>query len=237
MFKFLKQILASESKPVRRKSGTLHAQPLRHGVELLEERALLNCDCTLNNEGVLTIEGTNVKDIVFLVVDTKGTADGSDDQVKLDVTHSGHTHTLRFMLSDVFNIIFRGNDGNDEFNNITSIPSEAWGGGGEDTLWGGGGNDTLHGGDGNDRLLGDNGHDALYGDGGTDTLLGGRGNDRLDGGNDQHVDQMTGGTGIDTFVQHEWSSGFPFYWRSHTNDDITDFNANEDVKVWHCHGC
>jgi Ca2+-binding RTX toxin-like protein len=244
MLDFLKGIFSSRGNSGKNTSSnraTPRRRPLarfeKFAIDSLEHRQLLNCDCTLSDGGVLTIEGTDVKDVVFLVVDTRGTADPADDQVKLDVTHSGHSHTRRFNLSEVFSIVFHGNDGDDEFHNITPRPSEADGGEGNDTLSGGEGNDTFRGQQDNDRLVGNGGHDVLDGGSGTDSLFGGAGNDRLDGGNDHHVDQLTGGAGDDVFVQHEWSSGFPFYWKSHTNDDITDRDSDHDTLVWNCHGC
>ncbi len=123
-------------------------------------------------------------------------------------------------------------NGDKGWDNLYGEDGDDWliGGEGDDWLDGGTGHDLLQGLAGNDR------HDELFGGGGTDSLLGGRGNDRLDGGNDKKVDQLTGGTGSDTFVQHEWEDWWGF--KSHLNDDITDFNADAgDVKIWQCHGC
>jgi Ca2+-binding RTX toxin-like protein len=106
---------------------------------------------------------------------------------------------------------FFGGDGNDQINPQASADSskiattEAYGGGGNDTLLGGDQNDTLHGdkadgftgnpiignvtfaaydtaNDGDDFIAGYGGDDSLFGDGGNDHLSGGPGSDSLDGG-------------------------------------------------------
>lgn len=234
MFKFLTNVCASKSSRGRRKAPPSNSRRVRPNLEALEKRDLMHSATLLN--GTLTLQATNMADYTGLVVDTRGTVTTFDDQLKVDMSNSDHAHTFRFNLRDVFNIVFNGGDGNDEFYNTTFLPSVAFGGKGNDTLSGGRGNDDLYGEDGEDRLVGNDGHDELFGGGGTDSLLGGRGNDRLDGGNDKQVDQLTGGTGSDTFVQHEWEDWWGF--KSHLNDDITDFNADDgDVKIWQCHGC
>ncbi len=82
---------------------------------------------------------------------------------------------------------------------------------GKDTLVGGGGDDRLKGGGGDDVLEGGADKDTLWGEGGDDTLAGGLG----DG------DQMTGGTGSDTFVFDASSDG---------NDFITDFSLEDGFE-------
>lgn len=88
------------------------------------------------------------------------------------------------------------------------------GGTGNDVIEGRGGPDLLFGEDGSDNIWGHNGDDWLFGGRGPDLLNGGAGNDSLVGGNlldtrlygsnwteylDLVDDQMTGGTGADSF--------------------------------------
>jgi Ca2+-binding RTX toxin-like protein len=151
------------------------------------------------------------------------------------MSHSGHAHTFRFNVRDVFNIVFNAGDGTDEFYNTTALPSDAFGGKGNASLIGGSGGDHLDGDDGDDRLRGNDGHDSLYGGDGLDDLAAGRGNDDLDGGYDDYWDRMAGGTGADTFVRHEHVSFLG--WRAYNPEDILDFNANDgEVKSRKCHG-
>ena len=78
-------------------------------------------------------------------------------------------------------ILFHGYEGNDTFQNLTSIRSYAYGEGDNDTLLGGEGSDLLSGGSGNDVVIGGKGADTLGGDDHDDLLVGGDGNDVLSG--------------------------------------------------------
>jgi hypothetical protein len=79
-------------------------------------------------------------------------------------------------------IVFHGYGENDRFENSSWIPSEAYGGDGNDVLNGGLGNDRLFGGAGVDRIYGDMGDDYLDGGDDTDFITGGPGNDTILGG-------------------------------------------------------
>jgi Ca2+-binding RTX toxin-like protein len=202
-------------------------------MQTLENRSMKSV--SLGVDGVLDIDGSNARDIAFVVVDTRGTASDADDRVKVDVTQGGVTRTSFFNLADVWSISFRGYDGDDEFHNTTPcIPSEALGGNGDDLLTGGGRGDTLYGQAGDDRIVSNDGNDSLYGGSGTDVLSGGRGNDRLDGGHDGRIDSLTGGAGADTFVTHG-DVGF-LWWSSYQRENWSDFNSTEgdgETFVWH----
>ena len=78
-------------------------------------------------------------------------------------------------------ILFNGGGGNDVFRNDTSVPSQAHGGEGDDTLRGGSADDRLDGGLGNDLLFGNAGNDRVFGGGGDDVLRGGAGDDDVVG--------------------------------------------------------
>lgn len=117
----------------------------------------------------------------------------------------GSTKFLSFFVKEVS---FNGNDGNDMFDNQTSIKSEAHGGFGVDMLKGGSNNDKLFGEGDGDYLYGNAGNDYLVGGGGFDRINGGAGNDTLRGSgdwngklyNDNMHDYLIGGTGFDKVV-------------------------------------
>jgi hypothetical protein len=173
------------------------------GVEALETRSLMTGGITFA-DGVVTITGTNSADTAT-VTHLPNTKSFSDDQIRVRLTHSGHTHeqvynlttgsTISSLAPNVTRIIFNGLGANDTFTNSTYVASEVDGGTGNDTLTGGSGRDTMRGGTGNDRISGSNGDDTLRGDDGNDSLFGGAGNDRLDG--DDDADRLEGGTGDD----------------------------------------
>lgn len=75
------------------------------------------------------------------------------------------------------------------------------GGAGNDFLYGGAENDVLDGGMDNDSLYGEGGDDELYGENNIDYLFGGDGDDYLNGGRDGYRDVLTGGRGVDEFIQ------------------------------------
>jgi Ca2+-binding RTX toxin-like protein len=63
-----------------------------------------------------------------------------------------------------------------------TLPSEIYGGDGDDVIKGGGGNDVIFGEAGNDKLKARDAHDILVGGSDSDTLAGGDGRDLLFGG-------------------------------------------------------
>ncbi|WP_197527586.1 G8 domain-containing protein [Posidoniimonas polymericola] len=103
--------------------------------------------------------------------------------------------TKLFDANLIESIVFYGGAGDDRFGNDTSLPSIAYGRGGDDTLVGGSVKDYLIGGDGNDLLQGGAGDDRLEGGQGDDSLLGGAGVDSLIGGDG--ADYLSGGEGND----------------------------------------
>ena len=102
---------------------------------------------------------------------------------------------------------------------FSSEVNTIYGGEGNDYLYGGDTTDYLYGGNGNDILYGLAGNDYLYGEGGYDRLYGHEGNDRLDGG-EGIADQLTGGTGADTFVRYTSELRFE-------RDAFLDYNTAE----------
>ncbi len=181
-------------------------------LEWLEIRHLLAADVVLAVEsGVLSIRGTTSPD------DVRVWQDG-DNLMVWSVRGDEAVAPSKIPFSGIVMIEFHGRDGDDRFENGSSIPCVADGNNGDDELLGGPANDELHGGPGHDTLSGGAGDDSLHGDDGDDQLLGGEGNDQLYGwyGNDQlhgeagddylsgyeGKDQLFGGTGNDILKGH-----------------------------------
>jgi hypothetical protein len=244
MSSFLKKLFSTQTGGNGTQRSVRHTLSQRGSlsVESLEGRELLSI-CNLT-EGVLTLSGTNYNDDVTASMRYNNPSTSFDDevvvktrtdQVILQANVSGllpqpsERVVCVVARSKVVKIVFDGGNGHDRFLNLTPIPTEAFGGNGNDVLIGGFGNDTLRGGQGNDelrgslgndrlyggaghdRLLGDSGRDGLFGEGGYDWLYGGADGDYLDGGRDGIKDDLIGGTGYDTLVQHSsWKWRFPF---------------------------
>lgn len=139
--------------------------------------------------------------------------------------------TAEFDISAFDSILFKARKGNDQFNNLTSIPSFAYGDEGEDLLYGGQGVDELDGGagpdrlygrQGNDRLIGGHGDDTAFGANGDDFIRGGVGDDRLFGENGN--DTLIGDAGND-FLHGSFGSDTLHGW---TGDDIMYGGPNDD---------
>jgi hypothetical protein len=157
-------------------------------------------------------------------------------------------------------IVFAGGDGNDILDVDDAVGAAVWaqgghgndtlvGGSGRDYLYGGAGNDQIYGGRHSDRLYGESGNDRLhgqtgsdrliggpdddelYGGTGSDRLYGGAGNDHLDGGFDYYSDYLFGGTGKDTFVQHQCLLWLLSGWSSHSEDAPADANVIEGDRI------
>lgn len=171
----------------------------------------------------LVITGSEGNDVVQVyetvetITYTNGRARSSRSSNSVVTVNDGSA-VWTFPRSGINKIVFRGNGGDDQFRatfdvntstvdylHRTSLPIDADGGAGSDSITGGHGNDSILGGlgndvlvgiSGNDRLDGGDGNDELSGGSNNDTLLGGAGNDRLDGGDNE--DQLAGDVGDDT---------------------------------------
>ena len=153
-------------------------------VESLSGRIVPATGILRSSLGIVTIEGT-----------------AGNDQSNISVSGSNVTITLNntstsFPMSKVRGLVFKGLNGDDSFNNDSSITSKAFGGNGNDTLFGGTATDQFFGGSGNDLLNGNNGNDSLSGEWGDDRLTGSSGNDSLKGGSGS--DDLNGGSGNDS---------------------------------------
>jgi hypothetical protein len=173
-----------------------------------------------------------------------GTAEDDAISVRRDsanVVATRGTTSRAFPAAQVTSIWIDGLAGDDNIANATALPSELYGGDGNDSIQGGAGADTLHGGRdedliwgrggddfirgaaGNDRISGDADNDRIYGNVGYDELDGGDGRDRLFGNEDNDVlngnagdDILDGGTGRDRMVGRAGNDSF------HAQDGFAD---------------
>jgi Ca2+-binding RTX toxin-like protein len=109
---------------------------------------------------------------------------GSSYTYRVDVTNAPDINSLNQFNVPIFQIQFRGGNGNDTFaaNDGVRTTIIALGDAGRDTFYGSGVRDLLFGGDDWDVIYGNSGDDNLVGDAGTDVLRGGAGVDTLRGG-------------------------------------------------------
>lgn len=207
----------------------------RLAVESLESRELFAADVSLLSGGVLSIEGTEDSDVVQVEV--------SRGDVVVTAAAGFEESVTRLPLSDVSEIYFAGNAGDDVFVNSSRLPVIAYGNQGNDRLVGGKSDDELFGGPGDDQLDGQDGNDTLHGDYGDDILIGGRGNDDLRGwygddtlrggsGNDylsgyKGNDFLDGESGNDTLKGHE---GDDYLDGGSGNDKLYGWKGNDVMR-------
>ena len=179
-----------------------HSNGRQLAYQNLEPRNLLAGISFDQVTGTIFIEGTQDRDF----------SEVSDSGNQLEVRLSGFD-VQTFNVDEVNLIEFRGLDGDDAFENFSTIPSVAYGNGGNDVLTGGSEKDILFGGNGNDRLwasfrvtntafdfseneiYGGAGDDEIQGSGGDDLIFGGFGDDEIFGF--QGDDEIRGGDGND----------------------------------------
>lgn len=200
---------------------------------------------SLDASGRLTITGTAANDTV-----TVKYFPGDASRIVVTLNGSSVVYDLIILYGTApSSLVFWGLDGNDSFQNATSLPSTAYGNNGDDVLIGGSGNDFLEGDYGNDMLFGNEGNDTLWGSGGNDMLYGGPGNDALYGhggidmlyGEDgadtlnggSSDDVLSGGSGQDTIIAVGLGSDtitggaqWDYLWVD-SSDNVTDASDNE----------
>ena len=160
----------------------------------LEFRNLLATLALNPTNGVLSINGTADADVIGITQ--------SDTTLSVVV---GGAAAETFDTTEINQLLFIGDAGDDSITNASDIRLVALAGPGNDTLVGGtaddiligqDGNDTISGGAGNDILGGNDGNDTLNGNEGNDDLRGGAGADTIDG--DAGDDILRGADGDDT---------------------------------------
>ena len=114
---------------------------------------------------------------------------------------------------------------------VPALEEKLSGGKGNDTIYGRDGTDYLYGNSGNDSLDGEGDDDSLDGGSGNDILRGGEGTDTIKGGSGNDIlfspagkgtsDELTGGTGADTFFLGDAEVSSP-----HTPFDWGKFAGN-----------
>jgi Ca2+-binding RTX toxin-like protein len=166
-------------------------------VEALEDRTLLANNNIVFDPvtRVITVTGTDRDDTVLV----RFQDNNRNVAVSLQSTRDSAFQLIPFTQANggrnVVQVRFNGFEGNDRFENQTTIPTDARGGLGDDTLIGGLAADVLRGDSGRDKLRGNAGNDSLLGGDGADTLIGGIGADTLRGGAGD--DSLNGGLGAD----------------------------------------
>ena len=178
------------------KPAPLHRSALR--LEALEAREVPATGVLSGT--TLTIEGTDAAETI------RARVSGGQVSFADVVIRDGRRFTDSVSLAALRSVVVRARGGNDIVNlSALNIPTQIWGGGGNDQLVGGSnrdtiygdlGNDYIRGNGGNDWLVGGEGNDVIYGGAGDDFISGDPGNDRLNG--DSGDDRVSGGEGRDT---------------------------------------
>jgi Ca2+-binding RTX toxin-like protein len=163
-------------------------------LESLESRTVLANWGVSVVDGVLTIEGTNSNDRIWVcLADELGTLSVKFNYGEAQLFNPADADPELAFTS----IAINGNGGNDRIMVGAGVTMGATinGGSGNDWLWGGGGADVVHGDHGNDHVYGGAGDDELHGDAGNDKMWGCDGNDTMfgEGGHDK----LNGGLGDD----------------------------------------
>lgn len=170
-----------------------------------------NDDVFTLSEGGNTVFATGGTDEYDATAGTYDTIDYSSFRDGIKMTKSGAVRMVEKKNGDIDTLdgfeSLTGSEGNDILRvGLGNMPSQIYGGSGNDAIGGGGKADMLTGGEGNDILNGRGGDDLLIGGGGNDSLNGGKGNDVLfssDGygySYQAETDKMKGGKGSDLFV-------------------------------------
>src|SRR5690349_4199061 len=149
----------------RRNPKTIrHAKPIHRahlGLTALEARDVP----AYVSGGILMIDGTNGADTVSV---SQTIPANWYELAKVRVVQNGVTQDFSKSLIRSSEVQFRGNGGNDVFQNTAYLYVIADGGSGRDVLRGGPMDDTLIGGTNDDVLYGGDGNDDLYGGQGAD---------------------------------------------------------------------
>lgn len=168
--------------------------------------------------GTDTLDFTSFAGAINVALDTTATQTISAKNLTLRLTSGNRIENVK---GTAFSDFIFGN----------GLSNTLEGNGGADTIEGRSGNDTLRGGLGNDILRGGEDNDTLLGQDGLDQLFGDADADFLEGGFDGFLDQLTGGTGADTFVRYVgvvedfFNLLFPV-----ESEDFRDFNTAQDEQ-------
>ncbi len=153
----------------KRERNRTRSKRMEPSYELFEARQLLTT-FYLDPAGTFWIGGTQGDDTML--------AEIVQSNVRFTINGTSQSKPV----SQVNALVFLGRHGDDHMTNETSIPSEMYGGPGNDTLIGGFGDDVLVGNLGTDTMFGRAGNDIFYGSKDIDIMDGGDGDDRMYGG-------------------------------------------------------
>ncbi len=190
MSNWIRKLFPAKTRPITRRANP---NTVRLGLEGLGTRVLPTVSSIDLTASVLIIRSDDNGSAVDVTTFA--------GQIKI---FDGGRHIGTSLASGVVAIEFRGGNGNDSFNNATTLPLSAYGNGGNNVLTGGSGRDQLNGGSASDTLNGGGGNDYLYGNGGNDRLIGEAGDDNMFGGdgNDTYVFDADTALGIDSVVDN-----------------------------------
>jgi PKD repeat protein len=144
-------------------------------------------------DGNLIVNGTNNNDNISV----------NGGNLSAVTVHRNSVNYGPFNLSGGGRVIVRALAGADVVSVSGTVPTEIFGGAGNDFLYGGSGNDQIHGEAGDDSLSPGSGHDVALGGLGRDQLTGGNGDDVLVGG---HVDPLVWDWTALANVRSQWTS-------------------------------
>ena len=158
----------------------------------------------------------------------------NEQNISIDMGGGADRLTVEVNLSKAPTLTFLGGDGNDMLQVIESepgftLPIQADGGAGDDSLAGGSADDTLLGGAGNDTLKGNGGDDSITGGLGNDNVQGGAGKDVFTA--DPGDDSINGGDGVDwLFAEGDVNFTLSNSWLTDGRRSITGFDQIANIE-------
>lgn len=199
----------------RKTSSRLSRSPRRLRGETLETRRVMAAAVHLTPDGLLTIEGDADNNRIWVSQSRSGE--------RLRVSIDGRTKDFRAENISLMKIFAK--EGNDlvRVSRRVEIPTQIFGGPGNDRLGAGSGPTLIQGGEGRDRIRGGSGVNVLFGGAGNDRISGGPGVDYIIGGSGDDI--LRGGRGND-WIFGDATNSLPRgvtdplqYAREHANDN------------------
>lgn len=171
--------------------------PRQLQLESLEDRRVMATSASIVG-GVLEVRGTNAAETITI---SESRLQIGRLQVLIRSATGQTTLNRTFQASRVDRIYVAAYGADDVVTNNTNLPSDLYGGRGNNTVTGGSGNDRIHGWYDRDTLKGRGGNDELFGYGNDDVISGGEGHDWIEGGDGR--DSLSGDNGDDMI----WGQG------------------------------
>ncbi|WP_167546563.1 calcium-binding protein [Stieleria maiorica] len=198
-------------KTTPRRSNT----PRRLRAETLETRRVMAAAVDLSADGLLVIEGTAENNRIWVSQSRSGE--------RLRVSIDGRT--ADFPAANISLMKIFAGAGNDavRVSRRVEIPTQIFGGDGNDRLAAGSGPTLIEGGDGRDRIRGGAGVNVLFGGAGNDRIVGGASVDYIIGGAGNDI--LRGGGG-DDWIFGDATNSLP----EGETDPLEYARANSDVN-------